>query len=396
MQEKYENQHEELLNELKQKHEEMKQIKQQLSDREQELQRAIDSAQSDIESLMVKNKQYEEIISELRAEHATAMKDAEARRVSEVNDLEEQVSQLQTDRNNDQLTITQLRADYAILSDDLVEKKVLSVEYSKQSENLRQLQAEIIQLRSTQEEMVKLKLRYDQLNTELTTTKNKERKLNEMAEQWELTRERKNKEIAKLKSDVQQMVTAETKMKDQFGQYDVQIRELKEELNKSFQTSQQYLLEIKRVKMSQEQAHEECLVLKKKIEQIMDERAKLNAEKIALEAANDKLNKQVTELVGHGNIKQKIHHHTKLKEEYNAIKKQHETLTFEMSKKEQIVKQLVAQLNKLKPTDSKAKTYEQAALASIEEEEKLKRDLRAKETEVDRLRTDLKVLTGRD
>eukprot|EP00029_Vermamoeba_vermiformis_P010617 TRINITY_DN5621_c0_g1_i1.p1 TRINITY_DN5621_c0_g1~~TRINITY_DN5621_c0_g1_i1.p1 ORF type:complete len:1483 (-),score=519.00 TRINITY_DN5621_c0_g1_i1:38-4486(-) len=392
MQEKYETQHGELLNELKYKHEEVKQIKQQLSDREQELQRSIDSAQADIESLMLKNKQYEEIISELRADHASALKEAESRRVSEVNALEEQVSQLQSEHNNDQLTITQLRADYATLSNDLIEKKVLSVEYSKQSENLKQLQSEIIQLRSVQEEMVKLKLRCDQLNSDLTTTKSKERKLTEMAEQWEQTRERKNKEIAKLKSDVQLMVSNEAKMKDQFGQYDTQIRELKDELNKSFQTSQQYLQEIKRVKLSQEQAHEECLSLKKKIELLNEDCLKLADEKRALEAANDKLNKQVTELVGHGNIKQKIHHHTKLKEEYNTIKKQHETLLGEMKQKEQIVKQLVAQLNKLKPTDPKAKTYEQAALASIEEEEKLKRALKSRETEVETLRGELKCI----
>jgi DNA repair exonuclease SbcCD ATPase subunit len=392
MQEKYESQHQELLDELKQKHEEVKQIKQQLSDREQELQRSLESAQTDIESLMMKNKQYEEIISELRAENASSLRDAESRRVSEVNALEEQISQLQNEHNNDQLTITQLRTDYATLSNVLVEKKVLSVEYSKQSENLRQLQGEIAQLRGVQEEMVKLKLRCDQLNSELTTSKSKERKLGEMAEQWEQTRERKNKEIAKLKGDIQLMVTNETKMKDQFGQYDTQIRELKEELNKSFHTSQQYLQEIKRVKLTQEQAHEECLILKKKIEQLNDDRLNLTEEKKALESANDKLNKQVTELVGHGNIKQKIHHHTKLKEEYNTIKKQHETLLGETRQKEQIVKQLVAQLNKLKPTDPKAKTYEQAALASIEEEEKLKRSLKTKETEVETLRGELKCI----
>lgn len=238
------------------------------------------------------------------------MREVKVRHVNEVKSLQEQLDWLTIEHNNDQLTITQLCANCAPINNDLTNKNILSVEYAKQSEELKRLQSEVVQLLASKEEMIKLKLHYDQLNAEVATCKNNELEVREIASQWKQTCDQKNQEIIKLKSDIQQMLTTEAKAKDQFSQYDAQIRELKEELDKSRQNSQQHLLEIKRVNTSQEQAHEECKTLKKENDRLKSERTKLTEEKKSLEMANNTLTKRAAELKSQQLVKPPIQHNS--------------------------------------------------------------------------------------
>jgi len=321
------------------------------------------------------------------------------------------VQHMQQEKDQLQTALTSLRhqheqTDHAFASLQK-EYEALVQEHRVRVSDYEALQNELTRLRHLDEEATLVQHKIEQLTTELTACQQRERKLLELKEQWEQWRERRNKEFFQLQTELQQREFCDKEQREQIERMIQHLNNIKAELDRSYATTHRYIEEMRELKAAEEKARKECAEVRRELNVLVEENAFLIAAKKTLEEQVEKLNFQLAQLVSHANHKQKIHHHIKVKQDYNEVRKMNEALARELRRKELLVRRLVSELSKLKSESTKGtkrvaelpssqklaleKQIEAAALVAVEEEEKLRRLLQDKETENRALTENLRV-----
>eukprot|EP00743_Colponemidia_sp_Colp-15_P006160 GILK01006622.1.p1 GENE.GILK01006622.1~~GILK01006622.1.p1 ORF type:complete len:387 (+),score=126.41 GILK01006622.1:168-1163(+) len=119
-----------------------------------------------------------------------------------------------------------------------------------------------------------------------------------------------------------------------------------EELEESFKTKQEWIETMNRLREEEDRAYEENQIMKTRMETLVEERSKMDREVAMANLQIEELKKEVDKLTGHKNLNQKIQHHLKIKEENNTLKRDKLILTDDLKRKEDALHKLEGEVTK--------------------------------------------------
>eukprot|EP00742_Colponemidia_sp_Colp-10_P012615 GILJ01014198.1.p1 GENE.GILJ01014198.1~~GILJ01014198.1.p1 ORF type:complete len:1605 (+),score=415.17 GILJ01014198.1:599-4816(+) len=125
-----------------------------------------------------------------------------------------------------------------------------------------------------------------------------------------------------------------------------ELARIAEELEESFKTKQEWIETMNRLREEEDRAYEENQIMKTRMETLVEERSKMDREVAVANLQIEELKKEVDKLTGHKNLNQKIQHHLKIKEENNTLKRDKLILTDDLKRKEDALHKLEGEVTK--------------------------------------------------
>ncbi|KAK4437834.1 Kinesin-like protein KIN-12D [Sesamum alatum] len=163
-----------------------------------------------------------------------------------------------------------------------------------------------------------------------------------------------------------------------------EIVNLKQQINEFVKERNGWLEEIERKQAETMAAHVALEKLRQQYQLLATENEMLKAENASHKKRVMELELEVKKLSGQQNIQQRIHHHAKIKEENNLLRRQNEDLSIKLRKTESILSRVKEELAQFRAANGRN------PYINFEEEQQLEK--RLKETEEERLQLAQKLL----
>ena len=140
------------------------------------------------------------------------------------------------------------------------------------------------------------------------------------------------------------------------------IKDLKKNLKKAIADGERLFTDLRRLKDLEEESFRDAIESKAQIEALQADKVRMSKEIATAAEQIAELNEEVTKLSGHHNLKQKIQHHARVKEECNALKLELSSAHETIDDLKAAVAAYLAQLNAYRAEDGKEPLTEVAGL----------------------------------
>ncbi|XP_071959413.1 kinesin-like protein KIF15 [Antedon mediterranea] len=244
--------------------------------------------------------------------------------VSATSEVQAQADQLQT-------CIDEQAAELVVLRDSQTKARELieQFECSREEKNkeIDSLKVELKEIESLKIKNEEYENKCHQLQMELDETNERLMEIRHLSEELRSQADRANygfDSSNKIKDEV---------IEEKFGLLK-EIAEMKEVLNEVEESKKQIAGELERTRALECTAFEKKGQLESKLEEIMEEKSRLEQDVEKTRKSNEALRTENTKLVGHQNLKQKIQHHIQIKKENNHLREEVARLNAELLKQD--------------------------------------------------------------